>query len=183
MGGAVDGQHAAYIERSLAGRVRSIPQASLKRADKAEALAQTLQKMLRTPLSRATRRTVWTLLDKVLNKALDYDARILHPESFSSLAERLDNAVRAVAIKTVDVHSLSPEVDVCVRLSARHGGCDVISAHTKMSFSHLAGSCQYLPAVAERLLGFGFTQDRVDGALDLSGVSWCLQALRGQNIH
>ena len=82
MGGALDGQHAARITADAL----ALPAASQKRLLQAKALAQTITQMLRTPLSRPARRTAWTMLDKVLNKSLDYDARILHPESFSNLA-------------------------------------------------------------------------------------------------
>ena len=41
----------------------------------------------------------WTLIDKVLNRALDYDARILTPEFFSILAKRLDLVVRSILVK------------------------------------------------------------------------------------
>ena len=92
MGGALDGQLAASIGHP------AVPAASLKRAEQTEKLAQTMQFMLRTPLAQPAHRAAWTLLDKVLNKALDYDARILHPESFSTIAGRLDRAVRATLL-------------------------------------------------------------------------------------
>ena len=92
MGGALDSQHVLAIDAP--GLIAL--SASSKRVARAEALADTLAKMLRTPLSRPTRRAAWTFLDKVLNRALDYDAHILHPESFSNLAERLDQATRAI---------------------------------------------------------------------------------------
>ena len=56
-------------------------------------------RVMRTPPSGPCKRSAWTLIDKVLNKALGYDARILHPESFSIVAERLDNAVRGALSK------------------------------------------------------------------------------------
>ena len=58
--------------------------------------------MLRTPLSRPARHAAWTLLDKVLYKALDYDARILHPEQFSNL-------VADCMLYGVEVRALPPE--------------------------------------------------------------------------
>jgi hypothetical protein len=145
MGGALDGQHRANIGAASS----DAPAASLKRADRAENLAATIRKMLRTPLSQPVRRAAWTLLDKVLNKALDYDARILSPESFSNLAERLDNAVRDTAVKVIDVGGLDTAEEECLRLSARKGGCDVTLAQLKQGFSHLAASSQFLPAAAE----------------------------------
>ena len=79
---------------------------SMKRLEAAEALASKLIRMIATPLSRASHRAIWTLIDKVLNKALDYDARILNPELFSSLAVRLDLVVREVLLKLIHVATL-----------------------------------------------------------------------------
>ena len=116
MGGALEGRHAASIGCS------TTPAASTKRLGQAEVLAQTLQEMLRTTLARPVHRAVWTLLDKVLNKALDYDARILHPESFSTLAERLDRAVLTTSCKAVRVDRLTVAQESCLRLSRQRLG-------------------------------------------------------------
>ena len=97
----------------------------------AEKRARTLAAMLRTPLAQPSHRAAWTLLDKVLNRALDYDARILHPESFSNLAERLDDAVSSTACRLVRVDRLPEVPEWCLRLSAHYGGCDLISAKRK----------------------------------------------------
>ena len=127
MGGAMDGQHAAVI----VPRDTSVPCACLKRIAHAENLAATIAVLLRTPLSRPARRAAWTLLDKVLNRALDYDARILHPESFSNLATRLDRSVRDTAVKIVDVRDLDYNAEACVRLAAKYGGGDITAAGLK----------------------------------------------------
>ena len=141
-----------------------------------------IARMLRTPLSRPSRRAAWTLLDKVLNKAMDYDARIMHPETFSNIAERLDQLVRDTTVKIVDVSDVGSQVEACVRLSAKHGGGDITSAMVRKLFAHLAASCQYLPAVAGMLSGLGYTKLQIDGALDLSGVQWCMDALAARNV-
>ena len=143
MGGALDGQFAASIGHP------AVPAASLKRTEQAEKLAQTMQLMLRTPLAQPAHRAAWTLLDKVLNKALDYDARILHPESFSTIAERLDRAVLQTSCKVVRVDGFTEVQEQCLRLPARLGGCDLVSAGTKRLFMHLAGASQYMPSAAQ----------------------------------
>ncbi|CAK0833046.1 unnamed protein product, partial [Prorocentrum cordatum] len=177
MGGALEGQHAASIGCS------TTPAVSTKRLEQAEKLAHTLQEMLRTPLARPVHRVVWTLLDKVLNKALDYDARILHPEFFSTLAERLDRAVLITSCKAVRVDRFTVVQESCLRLSAKLGGCDLVSCASKSSFSHLAGAVQYLPAVTRRLQDLGSDQRRIAEVVDLGGVAHCLTALAQRGVH
>ena len=67
----------------------------------------------------------WTLIDKILNKSLDYDARILTPESFSSLAPHLDQLV----VKILNIDKLSDRHERNLRLDYRRGGCGLASAH------------------------------------------------------
>ena len=177
LGGAMDGAYTAVIAPSNQGGPE-IPASSLKRVVGAENLSSHIQDMLATTLTRPTRRSAWTLLDKVLNKALDYDARILHPESFSTIAKRLDHVVRATAIKTADVDHLSETADGCLRLSAARGGCNITAAETKALFTHLAAACQTLPGAAQRLLDLGFERERIDAAINISGISCCLRRLR-----
>ena len=62
----------------------------VERLKNSEELAQELQQTLRTPLKQACRRTLWAMVDKVLIKGLDFDARIVHLESFSQVASRLE---------------------------------------------------------------------------------------------
>ena len=52
----------------------------------------------------------------------------MHPETFSNLAERLDQLVRDTTVKIVDVSDVGSQVEACVRLSAKHGGGDITSA-------------------------------------------------------
>ena len=47
------------------------------------------------------------MIDNVLNKTLDYDARILNPECFSILAARLDLVVEEVVLKMLHVIELA----------------------------------------------------------------------------
>ena len=138
--------------------------------------------MLRTQLSKPVRRSAWTVLDKVLNKSLDYDARILHPESFSNLAEQLDSVVLATASRIIGSGDLSSDVVGCLRLSAKHGGCDITTASTKQLFAHLACACQCFPSVVERLLAVGCTRDHINDSLDISGVKWCMNALTERSV-
>ena len=69
-----------------------------------------------------------------------------------------------------------------MRLAAKHGGGDIIAANLKAVFTHLAAACQFLPAVAEMLSGFGFHKEQIDSALDLAGVQWCLDALAERQV-
>lgn len=87
----MDGQFEIEIRSVPSGIV---PLATKKRLRDAEALVESLVQFLSTPLSRPSHRAVWTLLDKILNKALDYDVRILHLEIISLCATRFDQAVR-----------------------------------------------------------------------------------------
>ena len=77
----------------------------------------------------------WTLIDKVLNKVLEYDARILHPELFSNIALRLDQAVRRILTKIVQVDELSEIEYQCMCLDSTRGGCGIITAIQKSSFA------------------------------------------------
>eukprot|EP00973_Karenia_brevis_P040078 5533777-Karenia_brevis.AAC.1 len=134
--------------------------------------------MLATPLSQPVRRSVWTLLDKVLNRALDYDARILHPEAFLILAKRLDRAVRDTAVKLVDVADFSTEHEHCLRLCPKKGGCDILAAEAKCLVANLSAAFKCLPGVAHRLILLGFTREQIASLIDLSGVGICLQRLQ-----
>ena len=67
-------------------------------------------------MQRPIRRTVWSLLEKVLNKALDYDARILHPEVFSNFALRLDSIVLCAAADVMGIADLTSSENACLRL-------------------------------------------------------------------
>ena len=88
---------------------------SAERIAKAENLAITLQDMLATTLSVNSRRAVWTLVDKVLNKALDFDARVLHPEVFSIFALRLDDAVRKTTTYCEKFFDITNLIKKCFR--------------------------------------------------------------------
>ena len=62
--------------------------------------------------------SIWLdFIDKVLNRALDYDARILHPLMFGPLADKLDKLVYQCLLKILQV----PVLDDCelriIRLS------------------------------------------------------------------
>ena len=50
------------------------------------------------------------LRDKVLNKAQDYDARILDPLSFMDVAMRLDQVVLSTAVGVIGVEGSSLEL-------------------------------------------------------------------------
>ena len=180
LGSALDGAHSAVLGSSDAGIP---PASSTKRLQAALSLADKIRDMLAVPLSRPVRRAAWTLLDKVLNKALDYDARILHPEVFSILAKRLDCAVQETATKIVDAPLLQGDDVSSLRLSASRGGCDIVSAEVKSSFAHMAAACQCLPGVAQRLMDLGFDRQCISAAVDLSGVACCMHNLQALNIY
>ena len=161
----------------------ALPKSSLQRIDQAEQLAKTIQTMLSSSLSRPAFRAAWTLIDKVLNKALDFDARILHPELFSTIAVRLDLAVRNTLFKILNVAHLPDTEDQCLRLAIEFGGCGIIAASRKKSFSHLAAACQYLPAVGQALENMGWNNDQINNAIDFSGIQWCLDSLANQSLR
>ena len=130
LGGALEGEYMMELrDTSFA----SVPSASMKRIEGVEALSKTLIKILQTPLSRASHRAVWTLVDKVLNKALDYDARILSPELFSSIAVRLDQTVREVLLKLVHVVDFTEDEERCIRMSINKGGCGIFTSASQKS--------------------------------------------------
>ena len=113
---------------------------------------------------------------------MDFDARVLHPELFSNLASRLDQAVANTAVKVVGVTDMNEAAWACLRLSAARGGCDLTPAKVKGMFAHLAAACHSLPRVAQRLLDQGWSREQVDSTLDLSGIEQCLAALRAESI-
>ena len=101
----------------------------------AEELAVILAAMLRTPLMCLVRRATWTILAIVLNRALDYDARILHPEVFADLARRLDHVVLSTAFRIIDIEALDSVQEQCLRLASSRGGswmtCSVAAGHRR----------------------------------------------------
>ena len=143
LGGAMDGDFATPV----GGLVHDLPKASLKRMAQAEALGASIEKLLLTPLSRSSHRAAWSLIDKVLNKALDYDARILHPELFSTIASRLDHVVRKTLLRVIHVDDLRLEEEQSIRLGVLRGGCGITSVQVKGIFAHFAAACQYFPLV------------------------------------
>ena len=96
---------------------------------------------LSSALTRPSYRAAWTLIDKVLNKSLDFDARILPPESFSDIALRLDHAVRKTHTEIVNVARLTEVEYQCMKLDSTRGGCGITPAVLEASFAHLAASC------------------------------------------
>lgn len=116
------------------------PPVSIKRVLQVETLAEEICDMIRSSLSRPARRAIWTLIDKVLNRALNYDARILYPELFSPLAARLDTAVRTCLLKILDISQLDSISEANIRLGISFGGCGIYPAKTKSSFGVLAAS-------------------------------------------
>ena len=125
-------------------------------------------------------RAACTLIDKVLNKALDLDARISHPESFSTFAANLDGIVRATLIGVVSVANITVNEKRCLRLKIERGGCGISSAKHKMHFSNLASACQVLPAVGKYLCGMGWSEQSVEDVVDFVGVDQCLSLLEGR---
>ena len=180
LGNVVDGEHIADITAGQGG-----PPQTLQRLAEAEKLADTLQDLMRRPLDSPSRRAVWTLVDKVLNKALDYDARIVDPSSLVDVATRLDQVVLETVIKLMGIEATVLESTHvrCLRLSTAHGGCGLMATTTKILFKKLTSACLVLPEVAARLVAHGCTRERVDSVLDLSGAEWCLTKLREQGIY
>ena len=71
------------------------------------------------------------LLIKVLNRALDFDARILHPLCFGPLANQLDELVHQNLLDILQVPSVGAEELMTLRLSDKLGGCGIFSAVQK----------------------------------------------------
>ena len=155
---------------------------SFKRIDAAEKLSRELINLLSTPLSRSSHRVAWTMIDKVLNKALDYDARILNPECFSILAARLDLAVEEVVLKLLHVTELSSLERKSIQLGITRGGCGLTSGRTKAIFAHVAVCCQVLPSVAQYLVDQGWSREQVQGTIDVAGFQCGLDKLRESGI-
>ena len=122
-----------------------VPPQTVARLEAAERLASTLQDLMRRPLGNPSRRAVWAILDKVLNRALGFDARILDPSSFMDVATRLDQVVLDVAVKVMGTEhsSMDPDHMRCLRLSTALGGCGLMAASTKCLFKKRTSSCLY----------------------------------------
>ena len=170
LGGAMEGEFSIGFRFTP---FTSVPGASLKRLEAAEALADKLIRMIATPLSRASYRAIWTLVDKVLNKTLDYDARILHPELFSPLAVRLALCVRKILLKLVHVVDFDVQEEKCLRLAVNQGGCGITSA----------AACQYMPAVTKFLVDKGWQKESIERAVDMSGVHACLRLVLDKGVN
>ena len=133
-GGAMEGEYLTELRDGLFTRV---PSASIKRLKTVEKLGELLMKLLSIPFSRASDRAVWTFINKVLNKALDYDARILLPELFSSIAARVGQVVRVVLLKLVHVIDFTEDEELCMRLTIIERGCGITSAHQKGLYAYV----------------------------------------------
>ena len=178
LGGSLDGEYS--IEVSLQGT--PLPSASIKRLDKAEKRAESIGALLSSALSRPSYRAAWTLIDKVLNKALDYDARILSPESFSDVALRLDHAVRKSLTKIVNVAHLIEAEYESMTLESTRGGCGITPAALKASLAPVAASCQVLPLVGQTLLDMGWMKQEIENSISFEGIHQCFDLLRGRGI-
>lgn len=122
-------------------------------------------------MSRPTYRAAWTLIDKILNKTLDYDARILHPESSSSLTLRLDRTIRRTLTEIVQVTELSEIEYQYMCLDTTRGGCGITTTVQKSSFTHLAAACQYFPAITQTLVDMEWSKDEVEETINFAGVN------------
>ena len=179
LGGAMEGEYTAPMNSVS---VHEPPEASLKRVEAVEMLSQQLINLFSTPLSRSSHRVAWTMIDKVLNKALDYDARILHPECFSIIATRLDHAVEEVVLKVLHVTELSVVEKKSIELGITRGGCGLTTGSTKAIFAHVAACCQVLPSVAQYLVDQGWSQEQVQSSIDVAGLQCGLDKLRESGI-
>ena len=111
-----------------------------------------------------------------LNKSLDFDVRICHPELFSTCATYLDGVVRETLVRETDVEEAS------FRLQINRGGCGITSAVHKAHFGHLASACQVLPAVGKHLCAMGWSRRAIESAIDFTGIDQCLRLLEQKNI-
>ena len=179
LGGSLDGEYSTEVS----SQGTPLPSASIKRLDKAEKMAESIGVLLSSALSRPSYRAAWTLIDKVLNKALDYDARIFSPESFSDLALRLDHAVRKSLTEIVNVAHLTEAEYECMTLEATRGGCGITPAALKASFAHVAASCQVLPLVGQTLLDMGWMKQEIENSISFEGIHQYFDLLRVRGIY
>ena len=93
-----------------------------KRLDKAKQLANVLKQMSKEKLVPSTKQAIWTIPQKCVARALQYDLRVLEKTEILPLAKELDEVV----------------LDVAMELTAPHAapmGCSTDSTRTMVSRS------------------------------------------------
>ena len=112
----------------------------------------------------------------MLNRSLDFDARILHQAAIGQPAIELDQRVEAIAAKIMGEINAS-SCRERLRISTDQGGGGLVPFADKTA-------CGYLVAV--RQVAAGFDSDTVAGALAqrvLSGCRACQVSLAANGIH
>ena len=68
---------------------------------------------------------IWPLIEQILNREFDFDARICHPETFSTAAAHLDRIARGCLVKVLHVADTSNEKELSSRLFVKSGACGI----------------------------------------------------------
>ena len=179
LGGVVEGEFCAVVGNDDSF---SPPSTTRKRLEGERILKKLISKLLRTSLTKPLFCSAWTLIEKVLNRALDFDARILHPIAFRAVAGELDRLVQEILLEILQVPFLSLEELMTLRLCIQRGGCGVLAAVQKRSYAHLAACAQILPAVGSILLYFGYSEGDISACVDITGAQHCIDQLAERSI-
>ena len=184
LGGAMGGEFAF----ELGGQIADVPQPTLKRLDKARALAEAIVQLVTTETALPRLRAAWCLLQFVLNRALDFDARILHQAAFGQFAVEFDMRVEGIAISilgNVDTDSLA----MCkrkLRILSSHGGGGLVTYADRSACGFLVAVRQIVTGVSQRLADAGYCHDRIAEVLALRvlpGCRACQTALADNGVH
>ena len=181
LGGALGGD----LAFRLGGQLADVPEPTVKRIAKFHRTAEALEKLISTETALPRLRAAWCLLQFVLNRALDFDVRILHQAAFGQLASEVDQRVEGIAARILGEVS----IDSCkerVRILTAHGGGGLASYADKSTCGYLMAARQVAAGVGQRLTAEGNSPDQVNDALArrvLPGCRACQETLAAIGVH
>ena len=138
-------------------RRRQIPEPTLKRKQKAIALAEATLEMISLAPPASAKQAGYTIARRVIAHALDYDAGILTCSSLLPHAGDVDNVVLRIAAATLDIRpdDVSPEVLQQMQLPTRCAGVQMDMPSRLIPLARAARLIEVGPAVRAAVTSWG----------------------------
>ena len=181
LGGALGGE----LAFQLGGQVADVPAPTVKRIEKAKLFADAIDKLLVTETTLPRLRAAWCLLQSVLNRALDFDVRVLHPAAIGQIAIEFDRRVEETAARILGERD-SSGCHQRLRIHTLHGGGGLTSYSDKSACGYLVAVREVAVGVAQRLGAQGHAPEAVTSTLAqrvIPGCIACEQALANRGVQ
>ena len=173
------------VSFELGWQIAEVPEPTLKRLRKFQETASAIERIIDTETYLPRYRAAWCLLHHVLNRAFDFDVRVLHQAAFGHIAIEADQRVEAIAAKILgDASAVNSKVRL--RLHCEHGGAGLVSIYDKSTCGYLMAARQVAPGVRQRLVAEGQDATAVGSAIALRvlpGCQACQASLAARGLH